>query len=476
VASRVLLISANQCSTPEVVFPLALAYLSAALHSAGHACFCYDVLASLEPLADIIQRFQPDLIGISIRNIDDVTIRQRDTFFGSAVDICAEVRRATRSPIVLGGSGFSIFPEELLELSGADYGIVGEGEQALLELLKCLLDGEDCRLIPGLVFRRDESVVINPARTRALGRNSTVADRPADLITHYLRVSGMLNLQTQRGCSFRCCYCTYPVVEGKTHRSRPAEAVAEEFAALERAGAKYVFIVDSVFNSSARHVREVCEAILKRGTKIAWGCFLRPHGLTPELMRLMAQAGLAHIEFGCDSFCDPVLKNYGKDFAFSDIQHSVRLAQQENVDSCLFLIAGGPGETPETLQTSFANSLKLGGSPVMAVVGMRVYPGTPLHALALRERCIEPEVSLLQPQYYLAPGLSAECVLNQLHSFARQSSNWIVGDPNDTYVRIVSRLRARGVVGPLWSYFSAIQRLWPAPQLESTAACNRSEN
>ena len=85
--------------------------------------------------------------------------------------------------------------------------------------------------------------------------------------------------------------------------------------------------------------------MLRRNVKISWGCFLRPQGLTPELMKLMARAGLAHIEFGSDSFCDEVLAAYQKDFTFDDILHSSELASREKVDFCHFLICGGPGET-----------------------------------------------------------------------------------------------------------------------------------
>ena len=117
-------------------------------------------------------------------------------------------------------------------------------------------------------------------------------NRPAAVTAAYLQANGTLNLQTQRGCGFRCCYCTYPLIEGKRHLRRPPETVAAELEQVQRLGAKHVFVVDSNFNSAPRHVTEVCEAILRRNVKMSWGCFLRPQGLTPELMSLMARAGL----------------------------------------------------------------------------------------------------------------------------------------------------------------------------------------
>jgi radical SAM superfamily enzyme YgiQ (UPF0313 family) len=459
--SRILLISANRCTTPDPVFPLALAHLNAALRQAGHHTFWLDSLTDADRFEAILDAAHPDFVGISLRNIDDVLIRKQETFFDDLALLCARIRQHTKSPIILGGSGFSLFPERLLALAGADFGICGEGEDSLVSLITALESGSGYSGIPGLVFRQNGNIIVNVPATHSLVHDLADADRPAAISQHYLQASGILNLQTQRGCGCRCCYCTYPVIEGKQHRRRPAEVVAAEFEQLQRLGARYVFIVDSIFNSSPRHVIEVCEAILRRKVKLAWGCFMRPHGLTPELMRLMAKAGLAHIEFGSDSFSDEVLAAYQKDFTFDDILRSSEQARQANVDFCHFLICGGPGETRATLWQSFENSQRLAGATILAVVGMRIYPGTPLFERALGEGRISRDTDLLTPAYYLAPDLTAESVFAQLEEFARLSPSWIVGDPPPAYINLVRRLRGRGVVGPLWGYFAMLQRVRP---------------
>jgi radical SAM superfamily enzyme YgiQ (UPF0313 family) len=363
--------------------------------------------------------------------------------------------------VILGGSGFSIFPGRLLEIAGADFGIAGEGESGLVALIDALENKRDFRAIPGLVFRSAEGMVANHRSPGDVDGPLTGSDRPAVIVDHYLHTGGMLNLQTQRGCAFRCCYCTYPVIEGRRHRRRAPETVAEEFEQLQRLGAKYAFIVDSVFNSSPEHVTGICEALLRRNLKLSWGCFLRPQGLTADLMRLMARAGLAHIEFGSDSLCDEVLTAYHTDFTFENILSASDLAEREQVDFCHFLIAGGPGETHETLERGFENSQRLRGAVIMAVVGMRIYPGTHLHEQALGEGKLKPDSDLLSPAYYIAPGLTAEGIFAQLRAFASRSPNWIIGDPDPAYETLVGRLRARGIAGPLWSYFSMLQKLRP---------------
>jgi len=458
---KVLLISNNRYTAPDPVFPLGLAYLNSALRRAGHHTLWADSLAGAEGIESVLARYQPDAVGISVRNIDDVAIRKREIFFDNLSWLVETIRRKIKGPVVVGGSGFSIFPRQLLELSGADYGICGEGEAGFVSLLAALNNGGGFSGIPGLVYREKGKVVINPPARSTGGPALEDADRPAPIAEYYLRASGMLNVQTQRGCACHCCYCTYPVIEGTHYRHHSPEGVADEFAQLQRLGARYTFVVDSVFNSSHHHVTETCEAILRRNVKLSWACFLRPQGLTPEIMKLMKRAGLAHIEFGTDSFCDEVLAAYQKGFTFDDILHSSELASRENIDVCHFLISGGPGETLETQQRGFQASLRIKNAVMMAVAGMRIYPGTPLFQQALAEGCIGQDSDLLRPTYYLAPGLSVDGVFAQLTEFARRAPNWIVGDPGPAYTSLIERLRKKGAVGPLWSYFSTIQRLWP---------------
>ncbi|MBL9127937.1 MAG: cobalamin-dependent protein [Verrucomicrobiales bacterium] len=469
---RVLLVNANTYTVPYPVFPLGLARVASALREAGHTIHWVDCLADDTPVEAALESFRPDLVGISLRNIDDVAFRKRETFFGSLFDLCARIRERTRVPIVVGGSGFSIFPERLLEKSGADFGIQGEGEASLLALIEALRDGGEIRHIPGLVFRDGDVVRCNPQVPDRLDRSPAPEDRPERLVEHYVRDSRMLNLQTQRGCAHRCCYCTYPLIEGRRHRRRPPESVADEFAQLAASGVPYVFVVDSVFNSSPEHVVETCEAILRRGIRLPWGCFLRPQGLTSELMTLMARAGLAHIEFGTDSLSDAVLEAYDKHLGFEDIKRSAELAAAARVDQCHFLIVGGPGETPSTLEETLERSRLLPDSVFLPIVGMRVYPGTRLRDRALAEGVISADADLLEPVHYFAPGLDREAVQARLAEFGKTDTNWILGEPPPSFASLVERLRRRGVVGPLWTYFARLRRLpsgWTANSLREPA-------
>lgn len=457
--SRVLLFSVNQYDFPYPVFPLGAAQVEAALRRAGHTVQFIDYNVNRRPVPDLITEFQPDYVGISLRNIDDALIQKRETLFDGLLSLVRDLRQHTRATIVLGGSGFSIFPEELLEQSGADYGIQGEGESQFLALIDALNHGRDCSGLSGLVYRNNGSVRMNVRTRIESGGDIPIPEILPEITDYYLRKSSMLNLQTQRGCALKCCYCTYPLLEGRNYRQRPAEAVAEELAGMEARGARYVFIVDSLFNTSHAHVADICEAILKRGLKLKWCCFLRPKRLTSDLMQLMARAGLTHIEFGSDSFSDSVLESYGKGLSFDDIREASENAAAANIDYAHFLILGGPGETRITLEETFAHSRLLPDATLMARVGMRVYPGTPLFDQLSATPGGKPLPPLLKPFYYIAPPLTQEGMMKRLSEVAGEMPNWIYDDPPPEYYKMAERLRAKGVVGPLWSYFAMMQRL-----------------
>ena len=104
-ASRILLISTNRYTTPDAVFPIGLACLNAALRRAGHDTRWLDYNADSQLLPAVLAEYRPHFVGVSIRNIDDVLIRKRETYFGGLDAIIETVRHVNPCPVILGGSG-----------------------------------------------------------------------------------------------------------------------------------------------------------------------------------------------------------------------------------------------------------------------------------------------------------------------------------------------------------------------------------
>ena len=474
--ARILLVNFNTYDQPYPVYPLGLAYIEGALRQDGHLTEIWDVVPPAESLEEAVRRFRPDFIGLSMRNIDNAQSHNPRSFTRDLLACVARLRAVTAVPLILGGSGFSIFPEEIYALSGVEFGIVGEGETAICGLLRVLRGGGGTLAgIAGLMFRDAAGVTVAVPRTLVGGGFAERPHHEPARLAAYASEGSPMGLQTQRGCPLKCCYCTYPMIEGRRSRFRAGEEVAEELARMAAGGARQVFFVDSVFNTHTRHVVEVCEAILRSGVKIHWECFLRPRdGITRELLALMQRAGLNHIEFGSDSFSDAVLRSYGKSFDFGQIRSASELAHELKIRYTHFLIFGGPGETPATMEETIARAAALPHAVYFATIGMRIYPGTPLWRLAAHQHPEDVERDwLLEPRFHLEPPLTVDGIHARLKQVRQGASNWAIGDPPPAFVETLAKLRRRGKGANMWEYLELMQRLGTGPQgLVPGAAAN----
>jgi radical SAM superfamily enzyme YgiQ (UPF0313 family) len=451
---RVLLISINEYTAPYPVYPLGLSYVAHALQQRGYQVMLHDVQVDGAVQKDVISTFAPDAIGISLRNVDDVDIESQSTLFDSLPKLSSDLRAwMPKVPIVLGGSAFSLFPEEFLSLSKADYGLIGAGEDSFPILLEALEKGADLTEVPGLVSREEDGkIVVGVCGGSFPSSFSTgLGDFPR-LVDFYDQNSSILNMQTQRGCRYHCCFCTYPSLEGRTTRPRPVGEVADEMLQLQAQGARYVFIVDAVFNSSTEHVTTVCEELLRRDVQIPWGCFMRPAGLSREVLDLARRANLTHIEFGSDSFSDDVLRMANKRLSFDEIATTSELTSAAGIDFCHFLLFGGPGESDATVSETLLRAETLPRTVFMASIGMRIYRDTPLWHRAVKEGQIDRNDELLKPVFYLSKDVTIESLRERLQNHCEGRTNWLYGDIPEDFKPAMAQLRKRGVVGPLWSY------------------------
>jgi radical SAM superfamily enzyme YgiQ (UPF0313 family) len=464
--ARVLLVNLNSYDQPYPVYPVGMAYIDGALRAAGHETGIWDARMTPESLEDCVARFRPDFVGLSMRNIDNVQCHNPKSFIHDLVGFCRRVRAVTAAPVILGGSGFSVFPREIFQLGGIDYGIHGAGERAFVRLIAALRDGGgDAALgaISGLVFRNVAGAVCAVPCNAEDTTFSTAPHHDPELLRAYLAQGSLPGLQTQRGCPLHCCYCTYPLIEGTRSRFLGGEQVVAEMRRLAELGVKFVFIVDSVFNTSPDHVAEICEALIRANLGVQWECFLRPRGITRELLQLMQRAGLSHIEFGSDSFSDAVLRSYGKSFTFEEVRAASLQSHALGLRYSHFIIFGGPGETRETVEETLVRARTLPGAFYFGTLGMRIYPDTPLwRQLAPESRGESAADYLIEPRFHLAPEFTVESLHARLREHQRENPNWIVGDPPPAFVDTMEKLRRRGVRGPMWEYAELLQRMQPA--------------
>jgi radical SAM superfamily enzyme YgiQ (UPF0313 family) len=455
---RVLLISLNIEKLPDPVVPLGLAFLSSAVKSAGHEvqcldlCFEEDIEAAVEAA---VTRFAPEAFGLSLRNIDNVAYPQTVSYLPFYKKVVACCRGNSQAPIFLGGSGFTVMPEPVLHYLEADGGIVGEGEEAFAGLLDAMAGG--FALSRGGFLKRGQNGSFRPSCIRDLSSLPSPDWDCLDLARYFSR-GGMGNLQTKRGCSFSCIYCTYPLIEGKTVRLRPAERVADEAEELIQRGVAHAFIVDNIFNFPEDHAREVCRALGKRELSLKWSCYVHPAFFSRALAEEMREAGCTGVEFGTDSGAPDVLKRLKKNFTPADIRRATGVARQAGLEVCHSLSLGAPGETEETLRETFDLMEEVSPTAVIAMVGLRIFPKTELAQVAKEERILSPGQDLLEPAFYVAPGVK-DRILDLVLDEAAIHPNWILPGLNLHYSeKLGAKLRRLGVKGPLWEYMKVLRR------------------
>lgn len=455
---RLLLVSVNREKMPYPVFPLGVAYVSGAARQAGAEVSVLDLCFSEDPLGDLRRRVadaQPDLVGVSIRNLDTATYPRPSSSLPYLRALTGALRESG-TPVLLGGSGFSVAPEAMLQALDLSLGVQGEGEAAIAEIVSALRDGSGFENVPGLVRRTDGEFFRNPAPLRPFV-GSAAPDRSLLDNARYWIEGGMANVQTKRGCSYRCMYCSYPVLEGRTMRLRTAEEVVDEVESIVRNLAiDYVFFVDSIFNVPATFAASICEEILRRGLKLRWSCYLTPAEATPELVDLMARAGCREMEWGADSGSDAQLRNLRKSFGADQIRRVATACRERGIAFSCDLILGGPGETESTLSETFALMDEIAPTAVICMVGVRLYPGTEAERRARETKEIPADASLLEPTFSFAgPGLPAERTLERVIEKASADPRWIVpGIGANISPELLQRLRRSGRMGPLWELTS----------------------
>jgi len=444
---RVLLISPNVLTAPYPVYPIGLDYVAGALE-ARHDVRILDLNqeSGLDVLKRAIEGFGPDIVGFSIRNVDNTDASHSLSFIAGYRSVVEEIRKYSHAPLVLGGSGFTIFPEALMNVLQADYGIRGDGE-SMARLADVLENHGDPAAIPGVMARGVHAPCPPDLPDRPFRRHF---NRAFGHVDYYLKHGGMLNIQTKRGCPFRCVYCTYPHIDGGRLRLTDPADVAETAIALQEAGAKYLFVTDSTFNCSVSHSIAVAKAFIRAGLSIPWGAFFAPLAVPEDYYRIMADAGLAHVEFGTESLNDAVLAAYGKPFRKADVFRAHRMALDAGVHVAHYLMPGGPGEDEETLSETLAAADKLEKTVLFFFCGVRIYPHTALFDLALREGQISPGQDFLTPVFYQSDKLTSDVITEKLTAHAAGRAHWLIGSGGDKTAKVVSRLYARGHHGPLW--------------------------
>jgi radical SAM superfamily enzyme YgiQ (UPF0313 family) len=287
-------------------------------------------------------------------------------------------------------------PELTMRNPVFDFGIEGEAEIAMPNLLDAISGNGSAREIGGVLFREgDEVVRTGPADVMQINdiplplRDVLPNDRYFDMTTESRHVSSIM---TARGCPYKCSFCER-YIRGGHYRMRSADSVVTEIEDLvSRYGCSEVVIYDDTFTANKKRTAEICERILERGLTFQWDCRTRVDCVEPELLALMARAGCSRISFGVESASEDVRGVFRKKITIEQVEQAFEWTRAAGIRILGYFMLGAPGETRESIEKTLALSVQL--NPDFAYYSVVVpYPGTDLYDDAL-------EKGLLKSDYW----------------------------------------------------------------------------
>ncbi|HEY6988708.1 MAG TPA: radical SAM protein [Bryobacteraceae bacterium] len=472
VTNLVTLVNSNQVK--PAVAPIGLDYLFEPLRRAGFEpemldlCFCTDIE---QEISQYCHRRKPAFWGVTMRNTDDVYFSNQHSFVDTVRFIINALRAHSNVPIVMGGVGFSVMPETIMELCGVDFGIVCEGEVSFPELLKRLSMGQPYEDIPGLVYRTDQGIRRNAVSFADLSSVGSRSRTGVDNHAYFLK-GGLAAVETKRGCTRPCIYCVEPLVKGKKIRLRNPKDAVDEIENLVRQGAYAIHINDSEFNLDVPHAIAFCKEMIARRMNrcVEWYAYGMPSPFPESLAAHMKEAGCVGMNFGTDSASEKMLRVLMRTFRPKHIEAAVNLCKKYGLRHIVEILFGAPGEDADTVRETITFLKTLNPELVSVTAGLRVFPGTALESMVRKQGMMKDNPNLygavgdndnlLKPVFFLSSEIGPKPLeyIGQLvgddRRFFGVNSDQFNYNANQLLVDAI----ANGARGAYWMILSALNR------------------
>jgi len=348
----------------SVTPPLGLCYIASVLEMEGYTVDIVDaevLKLSMDETINTILALNSKIIGIT----------STMTSFHSAIELGRRLKAVNSGLyLILGGPYVSALKTQALDNS-FDFGVYGEGEYTVLELVK-FLKGEitqDISGIDGLIYNKDGTFILN--KPREYIKNLDTLPYPARHLLPKLNLYRpcaqcykrlpVTTLITGRGCPYSCIFCDHSTF-GKKYRTHSAEYVVNEIQTLiEQYGIKEVYIVDDTFTIDKSRVIKICDMIIERGLNISWGCCGRVNNVTPEMLHKMRSAGCWMIAYGIESGNQTVMDFVKKGITIDQVKQGIQWTKEAGILAKGYFMLGHPIDTIETIDETiaFAKSLPL---------------------------------------------------------------------------------------------------------------------
>jgi len=457
---RILLIATNRhnrwMSRQEVrPLPIGLAYVAAYIDPERHPLKILDLMFADDYLAQTeatVREFQPELVGISLRNLDNGSYVDPQSALPLTKDVIHTIRGCCDAVIACGGPAFSTLPQECFKYLEPDLGLAGDAAETFAELADLLqskgvsggsgISGEvlkDLSQLSGVIYREDGAIKTAPHRASS---GLTKPPRLDDLDLDQYRQAGFgVGVITKLGW-YSSTVAAPPEEQAGADResqwriSHSVEQVIAEVKRLQRQhNLQEFFFIDQAFNSPPDFAKELCRGLLSEHLDIKWNTNLRADGSDQELVSLMVHSGCQMVLIGgpgipAQAAQEGETEREGQLAAAIDqIRELCDLCQSEGLAYSITQGFGEPGETEATVSAKLAFLTHTASADRAAHVTMRVgnrlLPGSDLTKLALEQGIIPNEEQLLMPVFFVAPAVRDRLV-GILERAAGENPNWNV--------------------------------------------------
>lgn len=401
---NVLLIQAPLGRDQVPVYPIGLSYLAAALGDRHEVEILDANVCSRDQIGKTLERFDPEVIGFGLRNIESSQSFDHYRYFDHFPPFVRWIKsQAESATMIVGGSGFSVFPEQVMvACPDLELGIELEAEATFPRLLEKLDRPEEVR---GVYYRDRNGVrFTGPAPLP----DFATLPRPVRLrdLSPYQIETFQLGVQSKRGCAHRCLYCDYPYLNGNRMRLRPAADVVDELEALKQDhGIEGFFFSDGVFNEPRRHSEEICREMIRRDLGLRWSAYFSMRSFDESYLETAAAAGCELFGFAPDGLRQATLDSLDKDITEERISEVLELFRHREYPKLgLWFMFNVPEASWRdfllVLKATLWWPLKYPSLELVGVTNMRIFPNTPLQQLARRQGMVGSDADLFQPIFY----------------------------------------------------------------------------
>lgn len=333
--------------------PLGILYVSGYLDMHGYDHSVFDTtFSSQEKLRNYLLEERPDYVAFYVNLMTKLNVLNLIKYISNQPEL-------SHTKVILGGPDVRYNAESLLQ-NGADFLVIGEGEESFLELIQTLEKGPegDLKSIDGIAYLDAEGrFQQNSERTKIKAINELPVPNRNKIDLHkYLKVwkdyhgQSALSVSTMRGCPYTCKWCSRAVY-GLSYRRRSPEKVVDELAELHATySPDTIWFVDDVFTVSHKWLTLFRDELKKRNLNISYECITRADRMSPEVIDLLKESGCFRVWIGAESGSQKVIDLMDRRVDVNMVRDMIRLSRSKGIQAGTFIMVGYPGETEEDIE------------------------------------------------------------------------------------------------------------------------------